>query len=91
MTSVGNAAPDFTLKNTSKDDVSLSDYAGKTVVLAFYPGAFTGVLAEVLTVVITGVLTRGPTGVRTGDSEEHSQEDSREHSQEDSQEYHTKA
>ena len=43
MTSVGNAAPDFTLKNTTKDDVSLSDYAGKTVVLAFYPGAFTGV------------------------------------------------
>ena len=43
MTSVGNAAPDFTLKNTIKDDVSLSDYAGKTVVLAFYPGAFTGV------------------------------------------------
>ena len=43
MTSVGNAAPDFTLKNTNKDDVSLSDYAGKTVVLAFYPGAFTGV------------------------------------------------
>ena len=43
MTSVGDAAPDFTLKNTSKDDVSLSDYAGKTVVLAFYPGAFTGV------------------------------------------------
>ena len=43
MTSVGNVAPDFTLKNTSKDDVSLSDYAGKTVVLAFYPGAFTGV------------------------------------------------
>ena len=43
MTSVGNAATDFTLKNTSKDDVSLSDYAGKTVVLAFYPGAFTGV------------------------------------------------
>ena len=43
MNSVGNAAPDFTLKNTSKDDVSLSDYAGKTVVLAFYPGAFTGV------------------------------------------------
>ena len=43
MSSVGNAAPDFTLKNTSKDDVSLSDYVGKTVVLAFYPGAFTGV------------------------------------------------
>ena len=36
-------APNFTLKNTKKEDVSLSDFKGKTVVLAFYPGAFTGV------------------------------------------------
>ena len=40
---IGEAAPIFTLKNTSKEDVSLSDYNGKTVILAFYPGAFTGV------------------------------------------------
>tara|TARA_B100001564_G_C20594790_1_gene649682 strand:+ start:518 stop:979 length:462 start_codon:yes stop_codon:yes gene_type:complete len=40
---IGEEAPKFTLKNTSKDAVSLSDYDGKTVILAFYPGAFTGV------------------------------------------------
>ena len=43
MVKTGDSAPNFTLKNTSKEDISLSDYAGKTVVLAFYPGAFTGV------------------------------------------------
>ena len=36
-------APDFTLKNTSKEAVTLSEHSGKTVILAFYPGAFTGV------------------------------------------------
>ena len=40
---IGKSAPDFTLKNTEKSDVSLSDYKGKTIILAFYPGAFTGV------------------------------------------------
>tara|TARA_B100000131_G_scaffold271550_1_gene271956 strand:+ start:21635 stop:22120 length:486 start_codon:yes stop_codon:yes gene_type:complete len=43
MVKVGDKAPDFTLKNTSKEAVTLSDYKGKTVILAFYPGAFTGV------------------------------------------------
>ena len=43
MSNVNNLAPNFTLKNTKKENVSLSDYKGKTVVLAFYPGAFTGV------------------------------------------------
>tara|TARA_Y100001935_G_C17105638_1_gene408221 strand:+ start:254 stop:715 length:462 start_codon:yes stop_codon:yes gene_type:complete len=40
---IGENAPEFTLKNTSKESVSLSDYRGKTVIVAFYPGAFTGV------------------------------------------------
>ena len=40
---IGKSAPNFTLKNISREDVSLSDYAGKSVILAFYPGAFTGV------------------------------------------------
>ena len=40
---IGEAAPEFTLKNTAKESKSLSDYRGKTVILAFYPGAFTGV------------------------------------------------
>lgn len=43
MVQIGDTAPDFTLKNTEKSDVKLSDYAGQTVILAFYPGAFTGV------------------------------------------------
>ena len=43
MLSVNDKAPDFNLKNTKKDDVKLSDFNNKTVVLAFYPGAFTGV------------------------------------------------
>ena len=43
MVKVGDKAPDFTLKNTSKEGVTLSDHRGKTVILAFYPGAFTGV------------------------------------------------
>lgn len=40
---IGQQAPEFTLKNTAKESISLSDYHGKTVILAFYPGAFTGV------------------------------------------------
>lgn len=40
---IGQNAPDFTLKNTAKEPISRSNYRGKTVILAFYPGAFTGV------------------------------------------------
>ena len=43
MVNIGDTAPAFTLKTTDKSDVSLADYRGKTVILAFYPGAFTGV------------------------------------------------
>ena len=43
MVNIGDTAPAFTLKTTDKSDVSLADYSGKTVILAFYPGAFTGV------------------------------------------------
>ena len=43
MVGVGDKAPDFTLKNTAKEAVTLSEHRGKTVILAFYPGAFTGV------------------------------------------------
>jgi thioredoxin-dependent peroxiredoxin len=34
----GEKAPDFTLKDLHGDDWSLSEHAGKTVVLLFYPG-----------------------------------------------------
>lgn len=43
MSTVNEPAPSFELKNTNKELVSLDSYKGKTVVLAFYPGAFTGV------------------------------------------------
>jgi mycoredoxin-dependent peroxiredoxin len=40
---VGDMAPDFTLRSTQRTTVKLSDFRGKnTVVLAFYPAAFTG-------------------------------------------------
>ena len=37
MLSIGTKAPDFTLKNQNGDDVSLSQFSGKRVVLYFYP------------------------------------------------------
>jgi peroxiredoxin Q/BCP len=41
MLKVGNKAPAFRLKNDAGNDVSLSDYFGKRVVLFFYPKANT--------------------------------------------------
>jgi len=40
---VGDKAPSFSLRNTSKAEVNLSDYEGKNVVVLFFPLAFTGV------------------------------------------------
>jgi thioredoxin-dependent peroxiredoxin len=34
---VGTKAPDFTVKDTNGNAISLSDFSGKTVVLYFYP------------------------------------------------------
>jgi peroxiredoxin len=39
---VGDAAPDFTLRTTDGNNFSLAAQHGKTVVLAFFPAAFTG-------------------------------------------------
>lgn len=38
---IGQPAPDFTLKSHLQKDTTLSDYRGKTVVLAFFPLAWT--------------------------------------------------
>ncbi len=40
---VGQLAPNFTLADTFRKQVSLSDFAGKKVAIFFYPGAFTAV------------------------------------------------
>ncbi len=39
---VGSEAPGFTLPNQDGKDVSLADYAGKSVIVWFYPRAFGG-------------------------------------------------
>ena len=39
---VGQSAPEFTLYDTDRGPRSLSEFKGKNVVLAFFPGAFTG-------------------------------------------------
>jgi glutaredoxin-dependent peroxiredoxin len=46
---IGQPAPDFSLYDTEKNKVSLSDYAGKkNVLLLFFPQAFTGVCTKEL-------------------------------------------
>lgn len=40
---IGQSAPNFTLFNTEKKEISLTDYKGKNVVILFFPLAFTGV------------------------------------------------
>ena len=40
---VGKRAPDFTLDSHLEEEVTLSDFRGKTVVLAFFPLAWTPV------------------------------------------------
>ena len=46
---IGDLAPDFTVPSTSGSDVSLSSFRGKrTVLLAFFPLAFTGTCTKEL-------------------------------------------
>lgn len=40
---VGEQAPDFTLFNSELKEVGLKDFAGKKVIIHFFPMAFTGV------------------------------------------------
>jgi peroxiredoxin len=46
----GEQAPDFTLRNQDGKQVSLSDFRGSTVVLAFYPSDFSPVCTDQLSV-----------------------------------------
>ena len=48
MSTTGTHAPDFTLPNHKREAVSLAAQRGKTVVLAFFPAAFTGVCEKEL-------------------------------------------
>ena len=45
---VGQQAPDFSLRDTEKNKVTLSEQKGKNVVLLFFPLAFTGTCTKEL-------------------------------------------
>ena len=45
---IGQAAPDFTLFDSDKNKVTLSELKGKNVVILFFPLAFTGVCTKEL-------------------------------------------
>ncbi len=45
---VGSPAPDFTLMNQDRQPVALREQRGKTVLLAFFPAAFSSVCAKEL-------------------------------------------
>ncbi len=48
MLKIHDPAPDFTLYNTSKQPVTLSAHRGQTVLLLFFPAAFTSVCTREL-------------------------------------------
>jgi len=50
MIAVGEQAPDFTLRNQDGEKVSLSDFAGRKVMLVFYPGDFSPVCGDQLSI-----------------------------------------
>jgi peroxiredoxin len=50
MIAVGEQAPDFTLRNQDFEKVSLSDYRGRKVLLVFYPGDFSPVCGDQLSI-----------------------------------------
>jgi peroxiredoxin len=45
---IGQQAPDFTLRDSDKNKVTLSEQKGKNVLLLFYPLAFTGTCTKEL-------------------------------------------
>jgi peroxiredoxin len=50
MIAAGEPAPDFTLRDQDGEQVSLSDFRGRKVMLVFYPGDFSPVCGGQLTV-----------------------------------------
>jgi len=50
MIAVGEQAPDFTLRDQDGEEVSLSDYRGRKVMLVFYPLDFSPVCSDQLSI-----------------------------------------
>jgi peroxiredoxin len=49
MIEAGQPAPDFTLRNQDGEDVSLSDFGGRRVLIVFYPFDFSAMCSDQLT------------------------------------------
>jgi len=50
MIAVGEQAPDFTLRDQDGEKVSLADYRGRKVLLIFYPGDFSPMCGDQLSI-----------------------------------------
>jgi peroxiredoxin len=50
MIAVGDKAPDFTLRDQDGEKVSLSDFRGRKLMLVFYPGDFSPVCGDQLSI-----------------------------------------
>jgi peroxiredoxin len=50
MIAVGEPAPDFTLRDQDGEEVSLSDFGGRKVLLVFYPMDFSPVCSDQLSI-----------------------------------------
>jgi peroxiredoxin len=50
MIAVGEPAPDFKLRDQDGEEVALADFDGRRVLLAFYPGDFSPVCSDQLSV-----------------------------------------
>jgi peroxiredoxin len=50
MIAVGEPAPDFNLRDQDGEDVSLSDYKGRRVMLVFYPADFSPTCGDQLSI-----------------------------------------
>jgi peroxiredoxin len=73
---VGAKAPDFSLPDQDGNKVSLSDFAGRRLVLAFYPGDFSSVCSDQLSVyqeVLAELEAKGATvvGISVDSSDSH--------------------
>ena len=63
-TQVGESAPEFTLKNADMEDVSLTDFSGKKVVLLFVPLAFSGPCTQELCDISAGIIAYDDLGAQ---------------------------
>lgn len=52
---IGDKAPSFSLKSSEKADVSLQDFAGKKLVILFFPAAYTSVCTAELCAIRDGL------------------------------------